>query len=105
MRTLDDVFDAFGGPAAVGRVLGKSTEHAASMRRRGSIPVEYWPVLLSAAHKQNIDHLTYEALVLIHSRRMNFGSARPKSLGAPKSLGIAPPGGAGSLRRGSRGRD
>jgi len=69
MRTLDEIFEAFGGPAAVGRALNKSTEHAASMRRRGSIPFEYWPTLLAEARKLDIQDLDYEQLVLIHAAK------------------------------------
>lgn len=52
MSNVDSIFDLFGGPAAVGRIIGKSTEHAATMRRRGSIPVRYWPALIEAAREK-----------------------------------------------------
>ncbi|RAI42800.1 hypothetical protein [Rhodoplanes roseus] len=68
MGTLDSLFISLGGPAEVGRIIGKSTEHAASMRRRGSIPVEYWPALVAAAEEKQIVDLTYEALVAMHVR-------------------------------------
>lgn len=66
--TLESLFNKFGGPSGVGRVIGKSTEHAAAMRRRGSIPVEYWPNLVSYAESHGLDGVTYEALVLMHTR-------------------------------------
>jgi hypothetical protein len=77
--SVDDIFDAFGGPSAVGRVIGKSTEHAASMRRRGSIPVDYWPALIAHAREVAADpeqprcrmmaHVTSDTLMLIHADR------------------------------------
>jgi len=67
MKTIDDIFAAFGGPAAVGRAIGKSTEHAASMRRRRSIPVAYWPALIQRAAERGI-RLTAEMLVEMHAR-------------------------------------
>lgn len=68
MRTVDDVFEAFGGPAAVGKAIGKSTEHAAAMRRRGSIPVDYWLDLIAAADKAGIEGVNTEALTRMHAR-------------------------------------
>ena len=73
MQTLDAIFIAFGGPASVGRAIGVSTEHAASMKRRGSIPVDYWPALIRAANEREIHDITYESLTLLHaSRRESF---------------------------------
>jgi hypothetical protein len=43
---LDTLYSELGGPAAVGRMLGISTEYAAAMKRRGSIPLEHWPVMI-----------------------------------------------------------
>lgn len=65
MRTVRDLFDQFKGPAAVGRVIGKTTEHANSMRTRGSVPIAYWPALITAAQKQGIA-LDEATLVRIH---------------------------------------
>lgn len=67
MKTIDDIFAEFGGPAAVGRVIGKSTEHAASMRRRRSIPVAYWPSLIRHAEERGLDWLTPEQLIAMHA--------------------------------------
>ena len=43
---LDKLFSDMGGPAAVGRIIGVTTEHATTMRRRGSVPLEHWPTLI-----------------------------------------------------------
>lgn len=67
MQTLDDVFSAFGGPSKVGQAVGVSTEHAASMRRRRSIPVKYWPSLVRAARDLELDWITFEALTSLHA--------------------------------------
>ncbi|RAI33736.1 hypothetical protein [Rhodoplanes serenus] len=69
MGTIDDLFDTLGGPAEIGRVIGKSTEHAAAMKRRGSIPVGYWPALVAEAERRGIGSLDYEALVRMHAER------------------------------------
>ena len=47
MITLDSIFDDLHGPAELARVIGVSTEHATAMKRRRSIPVRYWPALLT----------------------------------------------------------
>jgi hypothetical protein len=69
MRSVEDVFEAFGGPSKVGQAVGVSTEHAAAMKRRGSIPVAYWPALIATARERRISGITYEALALLHADR------------------------------------
>ena len=46
--TLSTIYEALNGAAEVGRALGISTEHAAGLRRRRSIPPRYWAELLTA---------------------------------------------------------
>lgn len=64
------IFDAFGGPAAVGRIIGKPVEHTTLMRRRRSIPVAYWPLLIAHAEANQISDVNYAALVAAHAARM-----------------------------------
>lgn len=66
MTSTDEIFDRFGGPAAVGRLIGVSTEHAAAMKRRGSIPPAYWADLIAHAAEHGIG-LTSDDLVRIAS--------------------------------------
>jgi hypothetical protein len=68
--TVSDIFDALGGPAAFARALElKGGSTASEMKRRGSIPVEYWPRLVAIGVEQNIAWLTYEELALMHARK------------------------------------
>jgi hypothetical protein len=69
MQNLDEIFSAFGGPSKVGQAIGISTEHAASMKRRRSIPSGYWHVLTEAAKSRGID-LSLDALARIHARKL-----------------------------------
>jgi hypothetical protein len=69
MKTVDDIFDAFNGPAEVARTIGKRTEHATAMRRRKSIPVAYWPRLVDGAKARGLNGITYDALVAAHAER------------------------------------
>jgi hypothetical protein len=69
MQTIEDVFIAFGGPAKIGQAVGISTEHAAAMKRRNSIPVAYWPALIASARERGISCITYESLTLLHAER------------------------------------
>lgn len=48
MDSVDDIFEYFGGPAKVARHLGVGPSTASEMRRRQSIPVEHWDMLLVA---------------------------------------------------------
>ncbi|MGO4171591.1 carph-isopro domain-containing protein [Bosea sp. TAF32] len=68
MRTVADVFDALGGPAAVSRVLSVGGSTASEMKRRGAIPPEYWVMLVDAAQQVGRPDVTYEALAFIHAR-------------------------------------
>lgn len=61
------IFDALGGPAAVGRIVGKPVEHTTLMRRRRSIPVAYWQALIEHAEAKRITGVTYETLVAAHA--------------------------------------
>lgn len=81
MRTLDGLFVSFNGPAKVGQALGISTEHAAAMKRRKSIPVDYWPQLIAAARAESIRGVTYESLALMHAKPKR-GSARAEARAA-----------------------
>lgn len=65
MRTVSDIFDAFGGNAAIGRVLGVNPSTASEMKRRESIPVEYWPMLVEAAKQNEKPEINFESLAII----------------------------------------
>lgn len=66
MITVDIIFERFGGPAELGRAIGKSTEHATLMRRRGSIPPIYWSKLIDVAAERGLADITYEQIVKAH---------------------------------------
>ena len=73
LETVDDVFDAFGGPTRVARALGLkradgslASSTASEMKRRGNIPVDYWPRLIEAAPEYDVSGLTPETLMAIH---------------------------------------
>ncbi len=80
--TFNHLFEAFGGPAQVGRLLGITTEHAVQMRRRGSIPPEHWPRLVNAAIAQGIEGVTHEALIAARSARATSAATRQEGQAA-----------------------
>lgn len=65
MHTVSDLIEALGGNAAFGRIIGKRPSTASEMKRRGSIPVEYWPVVTAAAQKAGLS-VQYADLVDMH---------------------------------------
>ena len=76
LDTVDDVFTAFGGPTAFARALAlKGASTASEMRRRGSIPVEYWQRLVDIAPDNGARGLSYEKLVAMHSKQPEQQSA------------------------------
>jgi hypothetical protein len=68
MNSVIDIFDALGGPSQVARLLHVRQSTASEMKRRGSIPAEYWAELVRAARERGIRNLDSERLVMIHSR-------------------------------------
>lgn len=77
------IFAALGGPAAVGRIIGKPVEHTTLMRRRRSIPVAYWPTLIEHADAKRIEGVTYTALVTAHAvNRTLTRGATPRAISA-----------------------
>ncbi len=65
MDSIESLFAQLGGPSEVGRIIGKSTEHAAAMKRRKSIPVRYWSKLMLAAQQNGVD-LDADRLTKLH---------------------------------------
>ncbi len=68
METVADIFAALGGTSAVARLLGVNQSTASEMKRRGSIPNEYWVLLVSRASEHGVDTVTYELLAKIHAK-------------------------------------
>lgn len=68
MNTVEDVFAKFEKTSAFADALGLKLSAASEMRRRQSIPVRYWPRLVDAARERSVTEITYDQLVLIHSK-------------------------------------
>jgi hypothetical protein len=66
METVSDLIEAYGGVAAFARVIGKSSSTASEMKRRGSVPVAYWPKLIASAGRLGIAGITAERLMWLH---------------------------------------
>ncbi|PCI04614.1 MAG: hypothetical protein COB78_09995 [Hyphomicrobiales bacterium] len=65
MENISDVFEAFGGPAQFARSLGIKGSTASEMKRRASIPVEYWPSLVKAGQAAGLV-IDNDTLVKVH---------------------------------------
>ncbi|MGI3902488.1 MAG: carph-isopro domain-containing protein [Janthinobacterium lividum] len=74
MNTITDLFQKLGGNTKVGVVIGKGQTTVSEMKRRGSIPVRYWPLLLRAAQNAGVD-LDEATLVQIHAPDPSLGRA------------------------------
>lgn len=66
MNTVPEIIDAFGGNSRFAEVIGKQPSTASEMRRRKSIPVTYWPILVGS-EKGRKEGLTYDKLVAAHA--------------------------------------
>jgi hypothetical protein len=67
MSSVSTIFESLGGPTKVARILGVGFTTASEMKRRGSIPVKYWPKLVEACETEGINDVNYERLVAMHS--------------------------------------
>lgn len=67
MFSVSSIFETLGGPTKVARILGVGFTTASEMKRRGSIPVKYWPKLVDACASKGVNGVTYERLVTIHT--------------------------------------
>jgi len=64
--TIVRLFDALGGPSAVGRIIGRRASTASEMKRRECIPVDYWPAILASPEGRAIE-LTADDLMRLHT--------------------------------------
>lgn len=69
MSNLDKIFTDLGGTGKVAEYLGVKPSAASEMRRRGSVPVKYWPKLVLACNEHNIEGVNYATLVSLHSEK------------------------------------
>lgn len=67
MNTVEDVFLGFGGTSAFAGALGLNLSTASEMRRRNSIPVRYWPKLVTAALEREVRGVDNDSLVKMHA--------------------------------------
>lgn len=71
MMNIDQIFMDLGGTGKVAKFLGVKPSSASEMRRRGSVPVKYWPALVAACDEQNVEGINYATLVSLHSDKVN----------------------------------
>jgi hypothetical protein len=66
MHSVDDIFRELGGTGAVAKIIDVKQSAASEMRRRGSIPVRYWPQLVSGASSAGVI-IDNDFLVSLHA--------------------------------------
>lgn len=66
-RTVADLIDAFGGNTALARIIGTGPTTVSEMKRKRSVHVRHWPVIIKAAEKAGIDWVTPDALMRMHA--------------------------------------
>lgn len=69
MQTIGDLIDLFGGNAKFAAIIGKGPSTASEMRRRGSIPVAYWPTIVAEAASRGITGINHDLLVRLHVQK------------------------------------
>ncbi len=79
LETLDDLIGLWPSVAEWGREIGIKPSHAATIKVRGKLPVEYWPGTISAAaERAKIDArfkgVTSDALLKISTNQSPPGN-------------------------------
>lgn len=65
ISNIPDVFNIFVSNVEMADALSVGTSTVSEMKRRKSIPVEYWPALVDAARGKGREDLTLEKLAII----------------------------------------
>lgn len=68
MKNIPTLFDEIGGPGKVAELLSVKPSAASEMKRRGSIPVRYWPRLVDVCKELGIRGVNYDVLVDMHQK-------------------------------------
>lgn len=68
-RSVSDLVEAFGGNAALARIIGKEPSTVSEMKRASSISVRYWPMIITAARERGpqLAWITSETLMHMHA--------------------------------------
>ncbi|MBD8556330.1 hypothetical protein IFT84_17620 [Rhizobium sp. CFBP 8762] len=75
INNIPDVFDIFTTNVKLAAVLSVGPSAVSEMKRRNSIPVEYWPTLVDAAREIGGNDLTIEKLAIISAEAARQRSA------------------------------
>jgi hypothetical protein len=67
MSNVASLIDSLGGYAKIAEAIEVRPGTVAAWRHRGSVPVPYWPKLISAAPALGAAALTYDVLVEAHA--------------------------------------
>jgi hypothetical protein len=73
--SVPHLIDTIGGPSVFGRICGFKRNpgpRGSDMRRRGFIPIEYWPAILAYGRKEQpagFTYVTWKSLAEAHLRR------------------------------------
>jgi hypothetical protein len=62
---LPGVFALFGSNVKLAEALNVGPSTVSEMKRRNSIPVEYWPALIDAARSLDANDLTLERMAIV----------------------------------------
>lgn len=62
---LSSVFEVFKTNVRLAEILSVGPSTVSEMKRRNSIPVEYWPEIVAAAQAQGDNNLTLERMAII----------------------------------------
>jgi hypothetical protein len=68
LNSIEDVFKLFGSNVAMADILRVTPSGVSEMKRRKSIPVEYWQPIVKEAKKMARDDLTLEKMAVLSAK-------------------------------------
>lgn len=66
MNNVSDIIEALGGCSSVAKAIGRGASAVSEMKRRGTIPVTYWPAITAEASRKGLP-ITNDKLVEVHT--------------------------------------
>lgn len=87
MKTFEDVFAAFEGPARLAAEIGIQDFHAQTMKTRGNIPAGYFLRVAAAAERLGLKDITVETLAAIAETKVEKARAK-KADPAPEPVRV-----------------
>ena len=73
LHTWRDLIDAFGGPTEFARSIGCQVGAAKMMRKRNSVHLDHWPMIVARAPAAGLQGITFDFLMTLRKGNAKRG--------------------------------